>query len=99
MIDKNFLINSENTGRYIVISEKTKRKYYVETIGSNTSADWGSYNPSTGNIEHKKGDGKHRGSIDRCESMITEKDFDNIHYLPSGVSPLAFIEELDKKYI
>jgi len=42
-------------------------------------ADCGSYNPSTGKIENKKGAGKFNGSIKEEESVITkENGFDDI---------------------
>jgi len=95
---KNFLKDRDNTGREIVISIRTGRKYYVEVIGDLRMADWGSYNPSTGNIENKKGAGKYSGSIREEESFITkENGFDEIHYVQGG-SPYHLIEQLDSKY-
>jgi hypothetical protein len=77
---KNFLINRDETGREIVVSYRTGKKYFIETIGNDRMADWGSYNPSTGNIENKKGAGKHSGSITEEESLITkENGFNEIH--------------------
>lgn len=59
----------------------------------------GSYNPSTGNIENKKGFGKNRGSINEPESLIIpENGFKLIHTLDIGESPHSYIEELDSKY-
>lgn len=96
---KKFLENTDQTGRFIVTSLRTKKKYYVEPIGDSRASDWGSYNPSTGNIENKKGSGKYSGSIKESESLITEENgFINIKYLGKGVSPLSIIEELDSKY-
>lgn len=94
----NFLINSEDTGRFIVVSQITGRKYFVEAIGVDRPADWGSVNPATGEIEQKKGFDKHRGSISAEESLITPEFFEKIHNLSKGESPLAFIEQLDKQY-
>lgn len=95
---ENFLTNTDETGRFIVTSQRTGRKYYVEPIGDGRPADWGSVNPATGEMMHKKGDGKFSGSITEAESLITPEFFKEIHTLSKGVSPLAFIEQLDKKY-
>ena len=95
---KNFLVNSEETGRHIVVSFRTGRKYYIEPIGSDRMADWGSYNPSTGNIENKKGAGKYTGSVTPKESIINEENgFTNIHFVENG-SPYAIIDKLDAAY-
>lgn len=96
---REFLINSAETGRFIVVSERTGRRYFVEPIGSGRTADWGSYNPSTGEIENKKGTGKYTGSVKSEDSLIQENNgFYNIVELKPGVSPLSYIEELDSKY-
>lgn len=39
--DKLFLTNTDDTGRIIVYSNRTGRKYYVEPIGNSRPADWG----------------------------------------------------------
>lgn len=97
--NKRFLTNRDETGRFIVKSFRTGKSYYVEPIGSKRSADWGSYNPSTGNIEHKKGYDKYSGAVDESESLITKQNgFENIYYSGIGVSPFNIIEELDSKY-
>lgn len=95
---KNFLVNSEETGRHIVTSFRTGRKYYVEPIGNGRMADWGSYNPSTGNMENKKGAGKHTGSVNPDESVVTpENGFHNIETIDSG-SPYSVIDKMDANY-
>ncbi len=95
---KNFLVNSDETGKHIVTSYRTGKKYYIEPIGIDRPADWGSYNPSTGKIENKKGFDKFTGSVTEKESVITEENgFKNIHYIESG-SPYSIIDEMDKKY-
>lgn len=95
---KNFLVNSDETGKHIVTSFRTGKKYYVEPIGDGRMADWGSFNPSTGNIENKKGAGKHSGSISEKDSVITEENgFKNIQFIEGG-SPYWMIEQMDAKY-
>ena len=97
-IVKNFLVNSDETGKHIVCSFRTGKKYYVEVIGNGRGGDWGSYNPATGNIEHKKGDGKFTGSVKPEDSVITEENgFKNIVFI-SGGSPYGCIEQMDAKY-
>jgi hypothetical protein len=44
---KNFLTNRDETGRFIVNSYRTGKTYFIEPIGPDRPADWGSYNPST----------------------------------------------------
>lgn len=96
---KVFLENRDDTGRFLVISNRTGRVYFVEPIGPDMPANWGSYNPSTGNIENKKGFDKHRGSVSEKESLITkENGFSEITYSGIGGSPFSVIEELDSKY-
>jgi hypothetical protein len=59
-----FLQNRDETGRLIVrMLDGTNKNYYVEFIEpkGGIRTDWGSYNPSTGNIENKKGAGKYNG--------------------------------------
>lgn len=95
---KNFLVDSENTGRFIVTSLITNKRYYVEAIGD-PHTSWGSVDPASNKMTTKKGWKRNRGSIDACNSMIEEGvGFDKIHNLKAGVSPLAYIEELDSKY-
>ena len=95
--DKRFLESRDDSGRFIVTSFRTGKKYYIEPIGPDRAADWGSYNPSTGNIENKKGFDKHRGAIDEKDSLITkENGFVRIEYSGVGSSPFSVIDEMDK---
>lgn len=95
---KNFLVNSEETGRHIVVSMRTGRKYFIEPIGDGRMADWGSYNPSTGDIENKKGAGKYTGSVTSENSVIIEKNgLSNIHFVEKG-SPYSVIDKIDAGY-
>lgn len=97
--EREFLADRDDTGRFLVRSYRTGRTYYVEPIGPDRAADWGSYNPSTGKIENKKGAGKHRGAIDESDSMITkENGFTDIRYSGIGGSPFEIISEIDSKY-
>lgn len=95
---KNFLTNSDETGRHIVTSFRTGRKYFVEPIGNPRMADWGSVNPATGQMENKKGAGKYHGAVREEDSIITEENgFTNIHTVESG-SPYDVISKMDAKY-
>ena len=48
---------------------------------------------------NKKGHDKYRGSVDKENSLITDKNgFTKIHELEVGVSPHAYIDMLDAKY-
>lgn len=98
MLPNNFLTNTDETGRFIVKSQRTGKTYAVEPIG-NVKTKWGSIDPASKEMMHKKGDGKYRGSIDEKDSLITEANgFINIQMLEPGSSPLAEIEMLDAKY-
>lgn len=96
-LEKRFLVNTENTGRFIVISKRTGRKYYVEAIGD-PHIQWGSVDVSTGNMNTKKGWKRFRGSIDKEDSLINNENFNKVHNLKAGQSPLFYIDELDSKY-
>ena len=73
---KEFLTNRDETGRLIVdMLDGTGQSYFVEFIqpkGYRTY--WGSYNPSTGNIENKKGAGKYTGGILEKDSLLTAEN-------------------------
>lgn len=56
-VRKKFLVDRDETGRLIVhMNDGTGKSYMVEFIEpkGGVRTDWGSYNPSTGNIENKK---------------------------------------------
>ena len=94
-----FLTNTDETGRFIVMSKRTGRSYFVEPIMGAHTPEWGSIDPATGKLMHKKGDGKYTGGIKAAESLITsENGFEKIHMLDIGVSPLLAIDSLDAKY-
>jgi hypothetical protein len=98
MTDKDFLVDSSDTGRFIVTSLKTGRKYYVEPLDGGGRTDWGDLNPATKRLEGSYGS-KYKGSVKESESLITkENGFCNIVTLPAGYSPLEYIEQIDKKY-
>jgi hypothetical protein len=94
---KRFFNDTSESGRFMVTSNVTGIRYFIEPIGDGRGGDWGSYNPSTGNIEHKKGDGKYTGSVTLKESIITEENgFLNVDIL--DCSPLDEITRRDKEY-
>lgn len=83
------------TGRYF-ITTKEDRTFCVEPIDNSNlqGADWGDVDPASKKITGTYGE-KHRGSIHESESIITkENGFKNITMLPSGISPMGFIEQL-----
>jgi len=96
-LDQKFLVNTEDTGRFIVISKRTGRKYFVEAIGD-PHIQWGSVDAASGKLNTKKGWKRFRGSIDKEDSLITKDSFDKIHSLTPGESPLVYIDKLDAKY-
>jgi len=95
--NKRFFEDTDHTGRHMVVSLRTKKRYYVEAIGGH-NVKWGDLNPATGKVEGNYG-AKYHGSIRKEESLITnENGFDTIHELTAGTSPAAFIEKLDAQY-
>lgn len=98
-IIKNFLVNSDDTGRFIVTSLKTGRKYFVEPIDNGNKTEWGDLNPATKKLEGNYGT-KHKGAIKESESLITEENgFENIVTLKPGYSPIEYIEKIDSQYL
>lgn len=99
-----FLKDRDETGRLIVqMLDGTNKKYYVEFIEpkGGVRTDWGSYNPSTGNIENKKGAGKFTGGILESESLITvENGFskENAETIYEGASFMSTITVLHEKW-
>jgi len=98
-----FLTNTDDTGRFTVYSPRTGKTYFVEPVETAHTPKWGSIDPATGNLMHKKGDGKYKGGVTPAESMITQAavdagQFEKIHDLGVGVSPHLAIEHLDSKY-
>lgn len=69
-----FLANTDETGRFIVTSQRTGKTYFVEPIVGAKTPEWGSVDPATGKLMHKKGDGKYTGGITAKESLITEEN-------------------------
>lgn len=95
-IIKDFLINSEETGKHIVTSLRTGKKYYVEPIGNGRS-DWGDVDPATGNITGSYGS-KYTGSVTELDSVIKKENGFKTVVTIKGGSPYGIIQDLDKKY-
>lgn len=94
-----FLTNTDETGRFIVTSKRTGKKYFVEPIANGHTPDWGSIDPATGNLMNKKGFDKYTGGIKESESLIKEDNgFKNIVTLDIGTSPFSYIDMVDSKY-
>jgi hypothetical protein len=99
---KRFLTNTDETGRFIVKSQRTGKTYFVEPIDGQSKTDWtdwGSIDPATGKLMNKPGFRKYAGAVKPEDSMITkENGFSKIHNLEPGMSPHAYIEHLDSQY-
>jgi hypothetical protein len=94
-----FLTNTDETGRFIVFSVRTGRRYFVEPIDPGVRTDWGSIDPATKQLVNKKGHDKYKGAVTEKESLITpENGFKNIRLLGIGESPLGRIEQIDSQY-
>lgn len=97
-LDKRFLTNTDETGRFIVKSLVTGKKYYVEPIGNGHPADWGDINPATKKVEGDYGQ-KYTGCVSEKESLITpENGFKLIETLGAGMSPLSVVYQRDLEY-
>jgi hypothetical protein len=93
-----FLKDSDKTGRFIVKSKITGKKYFVEAIGNTHAADWGDLDPATKKMTGSYGE-RYEGCVTEKESLITEENgFDKITTLPAGVSPLSEIDRIDREY-
>ena len=71
MDDKRFLKDSDNTGRFIVKSKITGKKYYIEPIGNSHAADWGDLDPATKKMTGSYGE-RYEGCVSEKDSIITE---------------------------
>jgi len=97
-IKEKFVYKTEDSGRFIVTSIRTGKKYYVEAIGD-PHLSWGSIDQASGKMNVKKGWKRYKGSIEHEESLINkENGFEKIHSLKAGESPLEYIDRLDSKY-
>lgn len=95
-INKRFLTNTDETGRFVVVSQVTGIKYYVEPIDRNRSESWGDIDVVTKKLTGSYGE-KYTGSIKPEESLINEENgFVNISEIEG--SPLCEIEKRDKEY-
>lgn len=98
-IRKRFLINNDDTGRFLVTSPKTGKTYFVEAIDGDELTKWGDYDPASKKFQTENYGQKYKGSIKPEESMITEENgFTNIRTLGVGVSPLDYINRIDNEY-
>lgn len=89
-LDKRFLTNTDETGRFIVKSLVTGKKYYVEPIGNGHPADWGDINPATKKVEGDYGQ--------RYTGCVSENGFKLIETLEAGMSPLSVVYQRDSEY-
>ena len=95
---KKFLLDNDDTGRFVVKSKKTGKTYFVEAIDGDERTTWGDYNPATKTFETSNY-GKYKGSIKPTESLITEENgLEKIHTLKIGESPLDYIDRIDEEY-
>ena len=98
MDEKRFLKESDKTGRFIVKSKITGKKYFVEPIGNTHAADWGDLDPATKKMTGSYGE-RYEGCVTEKESLITkENGFEKIEWLDAGVSPLSVIDARDREY-
>ena len=98
MDEKRFLKESDKTGRFIVKSKITGKKYFVEPLGNTHAADWGDLDPATKKMTGSYGE-RYEGCVTEKESLITkENGFEKIELLDAGVSPLSVSDARDREY-
>ena len=96
--NKKFLTNTDESGRFIVMSKRTGKTYYVEPIMGGKQVRWGDMDPATKKLSGDYGK-KYTGAVEESESMVLEKNgFDKIHTLGPGTSPLISIDYIDSQY-
>ena len=97
-IEQRFLQESDKTGRFIVKSKVTGKKYFVEAIGNTHAADWGDLDPATKKMTGNYGE-RYEGCVSEKDSLIiSENGFEKIELLGPGVSPLSEIDKRDREY-
>lgn len=69
-LDKRFLTNTDETGRFIVKSLTTGKKYYIEPIGNGHPADWGDINPATKKVEGDYGQPTHEIYLAKDDTLL-----------------------------
>lgn len=94
-----FLTNTDDTGRFIVTSQRTGKTYYVEPqMGRNRTPKWGDMDPASKKMTGSYGD-KYKGAVEEGDSMVTmENGFTKVHELGVGVSPMHAIDVIDAAY-
>lgn len=98
LVDMDATLCLNTTGRFIVKSLTTGKKYYIEPIGNGRPADWGDINPATKEVEGNYGQ-KYTGCVSEKESLITpENGFRLIETLEAGMSPLSVVYQRDLEY-
>ena len=97
-IEERFLKDTDKTGRFIVKSKVTGKKYFVEPIGNTHPADWGDLDPVTKKMGGYYGE-RYEGCVPEKDSLITkENGFEKLELLDPGVSPLSEIDRRDREY-
>lgn len=78
-----------NTGRYFYVDKASGRKFCIEPISGRNQRKTDK-EVDIGGVMQTEG-----GSINECDSIITEENgFTNITYLPAGVSPDGYIQQI-----
>lgn len=97
-LHERFLTDTDSTGRFVVTSVRTGKKYWVEPIIGKHTPRWGDMDPATKKLTGSYGE-KYPGAVSEADSLITiENGFDKIHRLDPGTSPMAYIDALDAEY-
>ncbi len=94
-----FLTNTDDTGRFIVTSQRTGRQHYVEPVlGKQRPPTWGDLDPASKKVTGSYGK-KYRGAVESNESLVTLGNrFNKVHELEPGTSPMHAIDVIDAAY-
>lgn len=94
-LKKKFLVNTDETGRFLVKSPRTGITYFIEPILGGVRKRWGNVLLGADSIDSGYGD-KYTGAVPKNQSLITEENgFENIQILDPGISPHGEIERVD----
>jgi len=86
---------SVENGRFYYTG-KNGKVWCIEPIGD-PHTSWGDVDPATKTLHKDNYGKKYKGSIDEEESIITkENEYENIYFTGIGVSPISFIENLER---
>lgn len=92
-----FLVNRDETGKFLVKSPRTGKVYFIEPIHNGNIIKWGDIDPVTKKLRGSYGK-KYTGAVTEKESVITTANGFSKIVLVKG-SPFYEIELRDQAYL